>query len=166
MNNPIVILGSSRSDGDTRQAVDKIIGKRDIPVVDLNALSISPYDYTHNNKNDDYLPLMRRVIQHDLIILATPVYWYTMSAQMKIFIDRLSDLLSIEKDLGRELRGKSLFVVANYNTSLPEGFEFPFSQTCSYMGMTYLGTSFIYVGQDEGLKAPNEGELQKALKFV
>jgi multimeric flavodoxin WrbA len=35
------------------------------------------------------------VLAHDQIILATPIYWYAVSAAMKNFLDRLSDLLEL-----------------------------------------------------------------------
>lgn len=162
MTNPIIISGSSRSLGKTHKAVLQIIGEHKVPVINLHSLNIAPYDYEYHNRNDDYLPLMERVTNHDIIILATPVYWYTMSATMKIFIDRLSDLLDIRKDLGRKLRGKKLFVIASFNTSLPRGFEDAFEQTCQYLGMEYKGTSFIYCGTEPELEKINNTEITKA----
>ncbi|MCP4458779.1 MAG: NAD(P)H-dependent oxidoreductase [Cytophagales bacterium] len=38
--------------------------------------------------------------------MATPVYWYSMSGIMKVFLDRIYDVLTIEKELGRKLHGK------------------------------------------------------------
>ena len=35
------------------------------------------------------------------IIFVTPVYWYAMSGRMKVFFDRWTDLLKIDKDTGR-----------------------------------------------------------------
>ena len=113
MTNPIIILGSSRTFGETRKVVDSIIGNNEVPIIDLKSLDMSIYDYDHYNKNDDFIPLMEQVIKHDLIVLATPVYWYTMSATMKIFLDRLTDLLDIRKDLGRKLYGKKLFIICS-----------------------------------------------------
>jgi multimeric flavodoxin WrbA len=152
MTKAIIVLGSSRGKGETWHAIQEVIGNQSpIPLIDLNDLSISPYDYEHSNQNDDYIPLIEKLVAYDLIVLATPVYWYTMSAQMKIFIDHLSDLLEIRKDLGRKLRGKKIFILASFSTSLPKGFEDAFSQTCDYMGMEYLGCSFIYRGMDPAL---------------
>lgn len=142
----IIIFGSSRSHGNTRKAVNEIIGKSCVELVDLNTLNISPYDYEHHNQSDDFIPLIEQLVAYEKIVIATPVYWYTMSAQIKIFLDRFSDLLTIRKDLGRKLRGKKLFVIASFNTSYPKGFEDTFEQTSEYLGMTYLGTSFIYSG--------------------
>lgn len=162
----IIIQGSSRSNGETRKSIQMIVGENDIPIVDLKTMNISGYDYDNLNERDDYISLMERVVQHDLIVLATPVYWYSMSALMKIFIDRLSDLTSIRKDIGRKLRGKKLFIIASFNTSLPQGFEDPFSQTCSYLGMTYLGCSYIYHGEDHALQNFSKQETEKAQQLL
>jgi multimeric flavodoxin WrbA len=162
MKNPIIILGSSKSFGKTRKAIEEIIDKIEIPVIDLKELNIGPYDYEHHNSNDDYIPLMEKVIEHDLLVLATPIYWYSMSAVMKIFIDRLSDLLDIRKDIGYKLRGKKLFVIASFNTSLPKGFEDCFEQICNYMGMKYEGCSFICSGNNLELNKKNRSQIIKA----
>ena len=77
MTNPIIILGSSRTFGKTRKVIDSIIGNNKIPIIDLKSLDISIYDYDHYNKDDDFIPLIEKIITHDLIVLATPVYWYT-----------------------------------------------------------------------------------------
>ena len=49
---------------------------------------------------------MEKVTEYDIIVLATHVYWYSMSAIMKKFIERLSDLLHLRKDIEYKLRGK------------------------------------------------------------
>ncbi len=142
----IIIFGSSRSFGNTRKTVNDVIGQANIELVDLNNLDITPYDYEHRNQSDDFIPLIERLVTYDKIIIATPVYWYSMSTQVKIFLDRFSDLLKIRKDLGSKLRGKKLFVLASFNSSYPMGFETTFEQICEYMGMEYLGASFVYSG--------------------
>ncbi len=163
MTNPIIIVGSSRSSGNTRKAVDLIIGNSSIPIIDLKTLNISIYDYEHQNKDDDFLPLIEGIMGHDLIVLATPVYWYTMSATMKIFLDRLTDLLDIRKDLGRKLRGKKLFIIGSLgSTSLPKGFEDAFWQTSEYLRMEYKGCSFICSTDNPEVKKVNEVEIEKA----
>ena len=164
---PIVILGTSNSAGRTRKAIDTIIGDKKTPIVDLNTIKISPYDYQHKNQDDDYIALMEKITnENDLIVLATPVYWYTMSAQMKIFIDRITDLLSLKKEIGRKLRGKSLFIITSYNTSLPKAFEAPFEQTAKYLGITYKGCSYIYNGENPELLENNKQAIEKAKKVM
>jgi hypothetical protein len=63
-----------------------------------------------------------------------------MSAVMKTFFDRISDLLKIRKDLGRKLRGKSMALVScSGDNDLVNGFEMPFVESAAYLGMRYLG---------------------------
>jgi len=145
---PIVIYGSSRSDGDTQEAVAAVLQGRDAPVVDLLSLNISYYNYDGANKEDDFIPLAERMLNHNPIILATPVYWYTMSAPLKTFLDRWTDLLTHRKDLGRRLANKELYVIACYGNQLPQSFEDAFSQTCDYLDMHYKGCYYHYSGRD------------------
>ncbi len=78
-------------------------------LVDLNDYDFSYFDYEHKNRGDDFLPLMSRLIEaYDVFVFATPVYWYAMSGIVKVFFDRITNLLTIEKDLGRRLRGKKM----------------------------------------------------------
>lgn len=161
MSNKIVIFGSSRSHGNTRKVLNDIIGNE--LVIDLNTLNISPFDYEHKNITDDFIPLIEQIINYQTIIIATPVYWYQMSTQHKIFFDRFSDLLTIRKDLGRRFRGKNIFVISSFGTSYPIGFEETFTQICEYLGMNYLGTSFIYSGnEDQKLIKNNARQIGKA----
>jgi multimeric flavodoxin WrbA len=167
MTKPIFILGSSRSFGNTRNVLMDVSGKADIPMIDLLTKRISFFDYNHHNQRDDFIPLVESLLAYDTIVLATPVYWYSMSAIMKIFIDRISDLITIRKDLGRQLNGKNLFVIASYGTSVPRGFEETFAQTCVYMKMHYLGTSFFHSKPDTpDLCAANQQALEKARKLL
>ncbi|MFN5589798.1 MAG: flavodoxin family protein [Holosporales bacterium] len=167
MAKSIFILGSSRSFGNTRKVIVDVAEKEEIEIIDLSTKRISFFDYEHHNKQDDFIPLIESILPYETIVLATPVYWYTMSAIMKIFIDRISDLITIRKDLGRKLSGKNLFVIASYGTSIPRGFEDAFEQTCAYMNMNYLGASFVYSKNDlSELLTINKHELAKARKLL
>ena len=146
----VVILGTSRGDGNTRATVRQVLDGKRIEVVDLAEIDIGTYDYQHHNEFDGFLPLIERIAGKPFWILATPVYWYTMSAQMKLFVDRLSDLITIRKDLGRSLRGKTVAVVASGTDAfLPEGFESPFRLTCDYLGMQYIGEYYQQYGKND-----------------
>jgi len=139
--NSVIILGSARSDGNTRKVVDFLTKKMDCDLLDLNDFHINYFDYDNNHRGDDFLPLMKTIAEeYQSIIFATPVYWYSMSAIMKTFFDRISDLLIWEKELGRSLRGKSMGVVScSGQDDLKGGFDMPFQESASYLGMDYLG---------------------------
>ncbi len=136
----LVILGSGRSRGNTRMLIDCAFANSEHRLIDLARLSFSEYDYSHGNRDDDFATLADALVTHDRIVLATPVYWYTMSATMKRFVDRLSDLVTIRKPLGRAMAGRRLFVVAtSTDTALPPGFESSFRSTAQYLGMVWGG---------------------------
>lgn len=141
MPRKVIISGSARKNGDTQKVVDQMLSHTECDVIDLNDYEISYYDYDHKNKDDDYISLMSKVIaNYDVLIFATPVYWYSMSAVMKTFLDRFTDLLTIEKDLGRKLRCKAMAVISCSNgNNLGDHFWLPFSESANYLGMTYLG---------------------------
>lgn len=141
-----VILGTSGEQGNTYQLVREFAKRADAVVFDLSQYEISYYDYQHRNKGDDFLPLVRELIHFDHIVFATPLYWYSMSAQMKVFFDRLSDLLTIEKTLGRQLKGKSVSMLSTGNNlDFPTCFSEPISLTVRYMKMTFKGHHYVSV---------------------
>ena len=141
MPSEVIILGSANSQGDTKQMIEHIVKKYPMDIIDLKPLNISHFDYDYKNADDDFLPLITDIINnYDTIILATPIYWYTMSGLMKMFLDRISDLLYHHKELGRQLRGKSMGVISSTNFSeASESFEAPFRETAKYLGMNYIG---------------------------
>lgn len=140
-------MGSSRSDGNTFKVLETFRSGTDWPLADLNQLDIGYFDYAFKNADDDFMPLIERFVQeHDGLVLATPIYWYTMSAQLKAFLDRISDLLMQHKDLGRKFRGRSLAVIScGSDEELMEGFEMPFVESARYLGMNYLGMAHAWI---------------------
>jgi multimeric flavodoxin WrbA len=63
-----------------------------------------------------------------------------MSALMKTFFDRFSDLITYRKTTGRQLKGKSTLLIAvGADQYLPDGYEIPFKSTSEYLDMNYLG---------------------------
>ncbi|MRX69570.1 Multimeric flavodoxin WrbA [Flavobacterium resistens] len=140
-NKKVIILGSSRKNGNTTKIVDEISKEHHFDVVNLSDYNISYYDYESKNIDDDFLPLIRRILEeYDTLIFATPVYWYNMSGIMKVFFDRISDLIRIEKETGRKLRGKKIGVITNsHDNEIEDSFYIPFQKSADYLGMEYLG---------------------------
>ncbi len=91
MKKTIAVIGSSRRNGNTGKLLDHISNELGIEVIDLGSKNIPPFDYDHKNIDDDFLPLMEHLLKYKNIIFASPVYCFSMSAQMEIFVDRMSD---------------------------------------------------------------------------
>ncbi|WP_298550753.1 NAD(P)H-dependent oxidoreductase [uncultured Algibacter sp.] len=147
MNKTVIIQGSSRSNGDTSKIVNYITTNNAIDVIDLYTKNIGHYDYEYINQDDDFIELITDIINtYDTIIFATPVYWYSMSGVLKVFFDRISDLIRIHKDTGRLLRGKNMAMISTSNhDDLIDGFSMPFVESANYLGMNYLGDIHTYV---------------------
>lgn len=165
--NGIIILGTSRSDGNTAKVVASLAERTGYSIVDLATLNIGYYDYEAKNRDDDFLPLMRDIVaSYDVLVFATPVYWYTMSAQLKTFFDRLSDLLRIEKDTGRKLRGKSMLVISSSEADdVPPHFVEPFVMSAGYLGMNFLGYTHAHL-EDGQISAVAHERLDNITKLL
>jgi len=122
--------------------LDHLASKLSIEVVDVGQLRISAYDYDHKNRGDDFEPLMKRVLGFEQIVFASPVYWYSVSPPIKIFLDRISDFLDIPELLedGRRLRGKVAYIVCtSIYDKAPAPFVDALKDTFAYLGMHFGG---------------------------
>lgn len=150
MKKGIIILGSSNSQGDTSKMASFISEKTGFQIVDIKTKNIAEFDYEFKNKDDDFHPLMKQMVDnYELIVFATPVYWYAMSGYMKTFFDRISDCLKTEKDTGRKLRGMEMAVVScGSDEELMNGFQMPFKESAKYLGMKYI--SDVHCWMEDG----------------
>jgi len=147
----IIILGSSRSKGETFQLCQYISSKLGYPILDLKSKSIAEFDYENNYPDHDEF---KEIIQdigdnYDQLIIASPVYWYTMSGIMKTFFDRISDCLKYDKETGRKLRGKSMGVVSCSSPDLVDGHYMPYRESANYLGIDYLAEVHGYIENGE-----------------
>jgi multimeric flavodoxin WrbA len=168
MPGTIALLSSSRRLGNTGQLIDRIALELNIEVVDLTSLRMSSYDYDHLNRNDDFEPLMKHVLAHDQIIFATPIYWYAVSPAMKVFLDRISDLLELPDLLseGRRLRGKNAYVVCTSICDEPSvEFMGAFLETFQYLGMHFGGVAHVNC-RDGYLPAVHDSEAMAFASLV
>jgi len=142
----IALFGSARRRGNTGAFMDRIATELGIEVVDLSALRIAPYDYEHSHRGDDFEPLMRRVLEFNRLIFASPVYWYAVSSPMKNFLDRITDFLDLPEllDEGRRLRGKTGYVVCtSIYDEAPKPFVDAFRDGFEYLGMRFGGLAHV-----------------------
>ncbi len=64
-------------------------------------------------QEDDAAGIIRKMLAADVIVMATPVYFYAMSAQMKILIDRCCGLYT-------EMKNKEFYFMATAAEDDPE----------------------------------------------
>ncbi|MBN1664375.1 MAG: flavodoxin family protein [Deltaproteobacteria bacterium] len=98
----LVILGSPRKNGNSAILADQIVkgaksAGAEVESVFLQELKISPCrscyacqkpDSKGCAVKDDMQSVYPKLIEADAWVIASPVFWFTMSAQTKIFMDR------------------------------------------------------------------------------
>lgn len=96
----LAICASPRKGGNSDVLCDQFLkgaaeNGNEVKKINLAGMNISPctacYGCTKSHwcvKNDDMEQIQQELICADVIVLATPVYFYSMDAQMKIMIDR------------------------------------------------------------------------------
>lgn len=151
MNRTLMISGSARKNGDSQKIINHIQCSKKVEVIHLIDYRIAHYSYTEQYENDDFLELMKSLVEnYDTFILVTPVYWYAMSGVMKVFFDRITDLLHTHKEVGRQLRGKKMMVISTSNSPQLEAYFWrPFIASADYLGMEYLGNLHTFKGETE-----------------
>ncbi|MCX6672126.1 MAG: flavodoxin family protein [Euryarchaeota archaeon] len=107
------INGSPRKNGNTyfllKKTLEssKIENKKIIHLVDYNILPCNACGKCWETKkcpiNDDLEKVISEIMNSDAIVIGSPVYYGTISAQLKAFIDRSGELLGAR---GHPLKGK------------------------------------------------------------
>lgn len=165
----LILQGSSRPDGDTALAAGRLRAALAAPtsaLIDVTELGLRPFDYAQAQSDDGLREVLARMGRTRHLIFATPVYWYAMSAPMKLFFDRLTDILldRASRPLGRALAGTSVWLVATgSDPELPMGFEEPFRRTADYFGMFWREACYIRARRNG---PPKEDQLAKLDPFA
>ena len=121
----LVILGSPRRKGNSSTLAAQISrGAKSagagVETVFLQGLKISPCRgcntcQKHNSKGcaikDDMQEIYPKLIKADAWVIASPVYWFTMSAQTKIFVDRCYALTAYAEN---PFAGKRIAIAMSY----------------------------------------------------
>ena len=95
----IIIINGSARKGNTLTAINALIKgaseKNEIEVIEPDKLHIAPCKgcgacQCHKGcvDNDDTNPTIDKIVAADMILFTTPVYWWGMSAQLKLVIDK------------------------------------------------------------------------------
>ena len=132
MNKILILNGSPRKKGNTAILVEELTNileesDDEVTIFQLNDLKINPCqgcfwcykDFPLKCVQDDVMnTLYPTVLDSDIIVFASPVYWFNYSGQLKLFIDRL---VALHVKGGHALDGKKFASVFVYGDSSVEG---------------------------------------------
>ncbi len=116
----VAFIGSSRSNGNTELLTDLLLEGVDFRKVYLKDLTVKPIeDKRHAEEgfsivNDDHDVIIEAILESDVLIFSTPIYWYSTSGLMKNLIDRFSQAIRDQRfpTLRDHLKTVETFVVA------------------------------------------------------
>ncbi len=118
------ILGSPRKNGNTHILISKMLeganeGGFETDLILLTDLKIKECDGCHAcwkgnpcSKNDDMNDLYPRIIESDVLIFGTPVYWYGPTALIKGFLDRF--VFFNNEENRQKIKGKDVVLVVPF----------------------------------------------------
>jgi multimeric flavodoxin WrbA len=147
----LAVVGSPRHGGNTDLLVDSLIegardGGADVEKVFLADLTIAPCDNCDGCRpsaecvvQDDMTPLYDKLMEADVWVLGTPIYWWSVSAQMKAFIDRW---YAFGSDGRWRAKGKKAALVSAFEDATPDTARHVvgmLKDVFNYLEMDYLG---------------------------
>lgn len=127
----VVVMGSPRKEGNSATLARQIIAGAEengaqVESFYLHGMNIQPCHacYQCNEaleddcvRDDDMQSLYPKLRQADAIVIASPIYFFTVSAQTKLFIDRCYALLGPDEETA--FKGKQIGIVLTYGDKDP-----------------------------------------------
>ena len=117
-------------------------------------------------QRDDMGQILEAVKAADILILASPMYWWNLAGPLKNVVDRFFSLPFNAQSEQSAFAGKKLMLVMTSGQPAAsdgrEGLERILAKMCDFTGMTWLGTLSTGTGdrslaeQQEVLKAARE----------
>lgn len=97
--NIVTFIGSTRENGNTEYLTNVLLQEVDHQKIYLKDTFIQPIEDLRHTKDgfqpvdDDYDQIIEAILASDVLVFATPIYWYNMSGLMKNMIDRFSQAI-------------------------------------------------------------------------
>ncbi|MDI2128404.1 flavodoxin family protein [Yinghuangia seranimata] len=148
----LFVLGSSRADGNSeilaRAAAERLPDGVPQAWVDLNTLDLP--DFQDGRHETERLPggpveaeLFKATVEATDIVLVSPLYWYTVSAQTKRYLDYWSGWLAEPgADFKQRMAGRTLWGVtamSDYDERRADGMVTTLEYTAAYLRMRFGG---------------------------
>ena len=150
----VIVKGSPREDGNSAVLADQVAnGAREagarVESFYLHGMEINPCDacdachaepYGGCIVEDDMQILYSKLQAADALVIASPVYWFTVSAQTKLFMDRCYALVDAE---GYTFRGRKVGIVLVYGDTDPFNSGAVNAMRTFQDGFAYVGAEIV-----------------------
>ncbi|WP_125982649.1 flavodoxin family protein [Loigolactobacillus iwatensis] len=141
----VLITGSSRQESNSTYLAKTMLAGVPFTELELETFKLRPivdhrHDWEWPRLIDDYPRLIRYVLAAQVIVFATPIYWYGMSGLMKTFIDHWSESLKLEQSFREKMKGKQIYLVLVGSDQPQEKGQLivqQFRYICEFLQMTF-----------------------------
>ena len=160
MGKILVLAGSPRKNGNTDSLVSAFVDgasiDKDVEVISVTDYNVKPCIgcnscFTRENnmcfQNDDMTMIYNKLSEADTVIVASPVYFYGISAQLKAVVDRL------HTPLRNSFHINKLGLILVGAAELPELFDAILTQyklVCSFFNLKDAGKLLVRGAKDKG----------------
>lgn len=174
MSRIVVLIGSMRKNGNTdllaQAFVEGASKNNDVEVVSVSDYRINPCIGCNScftregNKcfqNDDMSEVYDKLRKADIVVIASPVYFYGISAQLKAIVDRL------HTPMRNEFRIKKLALILVGAATLPELFDaikVQYQLVLNYFHLEDAGMVLVKGAKEKG-DVKNSDGLKKAYEL-
>ena len=137
----MIVTGSPRSNGNTNTLAGWIAEAARGEGAEVEVVNAASLDYKVNGciacmgcqalpeyecvVHDAAVPILARMPKADVLVFATPVYFFGISAQLKLLMDRMFSLVKLkpeENKLEHAMGGKTLALVASGGGDVGSGY--------------------------------------------
>ena len=113
--------------------------------------------------DDDMVDVYPQLVEADLIVFATPIYWWHIAGQMKVFLDRMEGALA--GDGLNNLSGKALVLILTHLVEDPDGVELAIRMFRSITGWAGIRLEVIRYCSEKGHVSECEEKLDEAYRL-
>lgn len=173
MNKVLVVMGSPRRNGNSATLAQSVIAGAknagaEVESFYLHGMDIKPCDACDAcqtgksrgcNISDDMQDIYPKLLEADALVIASPIYWFTVSAQTKLFMDRCYGLGNLG---GYGLKGKRIGIILTYGDTDPFNSGAvnairTFQDAFNYIGAQIVG--MVYGSAEKAGEISNNGAL-------
>jgi multimeric flavodoxin WrbA len=152
MMNTVILFGSPRKEGNTVQLtgiLSRTLKEKghNVRTIYLNDLNIRPCQGCLAcipegicKINDDMKDIRKYIMESDIIVYATPIYWFSPSSQLKLVIDR--SLAFLDESYESRIKGKkavTIMTCADDDIETCRPAIDMFRKTFGLLGLDYIG---------------------------
>jgi len=180
----LIISGSPQKDGNTQTLIEWFVEgvgpkNTDVEIVRASLLKQKSFgciscracqksDVYECVIDDDVKKVLMKMARADMVVMATPLYFFGPSAQLKTIFDRMFSLYKWDNEAGTMktvLKGKTFVLIASAFEDVGlDALEKPFQLTAEYTGMPFKSLLVSNAGVSGDVRT-KPGIREKTIQF-